>query len=88
MADEDEEWWIEAGIPKEDVDFVAEYIRTKARQPPMPSPAIQEFLLWKTEKEAGREVGPEPVVPPEEWERLWREREAYYAQQEDDAPET
>jgi len=72
---------------KAQIESASEYIRTKVRQPPIPAPAIQEFLLWKAEKEAGTD-GPEPVVPPEEWERLWQEREAYYAQLEAPKPRT
>lgn len=73
---------------KAEIKSANEYVRTKVRQPPMPSPAIQELILWRAAKGAGMEVGPEPVVSPEEWECARQEREAYYAQLEADDPDT
>jgi len=69
---------------KAEIESANEYVRTKVRQPPVPSPAIQELILWRAAKKAEEEVGPEPVVPPEEWERARQERKAYHAQLEAD----
>lgn len=81
MGDLDEEM-------KAEIESANEYVRTKVRQPPLPSPAVMELILWRAAKKEGKEVGPEPVVPPEEWERARQEFNDYQAKLEADEAKT